>query len=178
MQMVTGRCNHILALSPISSSNVPGQPKLVFDNTEMRTPWSLRERHSGLSAVTGELLDELFTFLHRIYLGGKAENAAVQDTRVVLQVVAAPKRKRTSQGAVSDSVAWRVERELRATVELLAIRDDVELTSKHLMVKLERFASIAGERYVKRSLHECQCGETSIRREVPEPLAVPVGLCL
>ena len=87
----------------------------------MRSPRRLCERHGDLAAAAGELRDELLAFLHRLHLGGEAEDTAVQRAGVVLQVVAAAERERSGQGAVRDGVARRVERELRAAVELLTI---------------------------------------------------------
>lgn len=60
-----------------------------------------------------------------------------------------------------DGVARRVERELRAAVELLAIGHDVKFAAEHFVVELERLAGVAGEGNVKRCLHARQCKRKS-----------------
>lgn len=62
-----------------------------------------------------------------------------------MQVVPAAERERAGQRAVRNRVPRWVELELRTAVELLAVGDDVELSTEHLVVERERFAGVAGK---------------------------------
>ena len=145
-------------------------PNLSSTDAEVRAPRCLCKRHGDLAAVAGELLDELLALVHCLHLSGKTEDPAIQSAAVVPQVVPATEGERTGQRAVRDRVARRVERELRTSVELLTVGDDVELAAEHLVVKLERLAGVAGKRYIKRCLHARQSRRKPTRPEAPAPL--------